>query len=290
MATICVVGAGRMGSALARAFLRQEYVTHVWNRTPAKGEALADLGAKVAPSLDVAIAASDIIIVNVIDYRAADAYLRLPSTTAALNGKLLVQLTSGSPRQARETGEWATQLGATYLDGAIMATPNIIGEPSATVLYSGAREAFVENKKVFLALGGNAVHVGDDFGHASALDIALLSQLWGTLFGTLQAITVSQAEGIQLDTYAQYLQPFRPVIDGAVEDLVVRVRDGRYRSDHQTLAAIAAHYSAFQHLLEVSAERGLNRAVPDAFDSIFKAAIEAGHLQDDFAALVRFMR
>jgi hypothetical protein len=44
------------------------------------------------------------------------------------------------------------------------------------------------------------------------------------------------------------------------------------------------------HLLEVSAERGLNRVVPDAFDTIFKAAIAAGHRQDDFAALARFMR
>jgi hypothetical protein len=64
----------------------------------------------------------------------------------------------------------------------------------------------------------------------------------------------------------------------------------RYRGDDQTLAAIAAHYSAFQHLLEVSAERGLNRVVPDAFDTIFKAAIAAGHRQNDFAALARFMR
>lgn len=290
MVNICVVGAGRMGSALARAFLKADYVTHVWNRTPAKSEALAAFGAKVVPALDQAIAASDIVVVNVIDYGAADAHLRSPSVTRALAGKLLVQLTSGSPNQARATGEWAAAQGISYLDGAIMATPNFIGEPSTTILYSGAQQAFDENRQVFLALGGGAVHVGDDFGHASALDIALLSQLWGTLFGTLQAVAVSQAEGIELDAYARYVQPFKPTIDGAATDLVTRVRDGRHRGDDQTLAAIAAHYSAFQHLLEVSELRGLNRTVPDAFDGIFKAAIAAGHLQDDFAALARFMR
>ena len=290
MAKICVVGAGRMGSALARALLKQGYVTSVWNRTPAKGEALAALGARVAMPLDDAIATSDIVIVSLIDYAAADARLRTAPTTGALEGKLLVQLTSGSPRQAREAGAWAAEHGIGYLDGAIMATPNVIGEPSATILYSGAREAFDANKAVFLALGGNAVHVGTDLGHASALDISLLSQLWGSLFGTLQAIAVSQAEGIDLDDYAQYLQQVRPIVDGAVDDLLIRTRDGRYRGDDETLAAIAAHYSAFQHLREVSTDRGLNAALPEAFDSIFKAAIASGHLQDDFAALTRFMR
>lgn len=290
MVNICVVGAGRIGSALVRAFLKADYVTRVWNRTPARSEALASVGATPIPLLDQAIEASDVIVVNVIDYGAADDHLRTPSFTRALKGKLLVQLTSGSPRQARETGEWAAAHGIHYLDGAIMATPNFIGEPSATILYSGSRQAFDESRDLCLALGGNAVHVGEDFGHASALDIALLTQLWGTLFGTLQAVAVSQAEGIELDAYTRYLQPFKPTIDGAVADLVDRSRDGRYLGDDQTLAAIAAHYSAFQHLLEVSTERGLNRAVPDAFDSIFKAAIAAGHLQDDFAALGRFMR
>lgn len=171
-----------------------------------------------------------------------------------------------------------------------MATPNVIGEPSATILYSGSREAFDGNKEVLLAFGGNALHVGDDVGHAAALDIGLLSQLWGTLYRTLQAVAVSQAEGIELGTYAQYLEPFKPTIDGAIGDLLARTRDGRYRGDAQTLATIAAHHSAFQHLLKVSAERGLNQAVSGVFDSVFKAAIAAGHLHDDFAALARFLR
>jgi 3-hydroxyisobutyrate dehydrogenase-like beta-hydroxyacid dehydrogenase len=119
----------------------------------------------------VAIAASDIVVVNVIDYAAANNLLRSPSTTAVLRSKLLVQVTSGSPSQARDTGEWAIKHGIAYLDGAIMATPNFIGERSATILYSGSREAFDKNKDVFLVLSGNAVHVGDDFGRAFANQI-----------------------------------------------------------------------------------------------------------------------
>lgn len=290
MPSICVVGLGRMGTALARAFLDRGYATSVWNRTPEKAAPLAALGARTAPLLEDAVAGADVVIVNVIDYAAADALLRTPVVTAALKSKLLVQLTSGSPDQAREAGRWATSSGIDYLDGAIMATPNFIAEPSTSILYSGPYALFEKYRDVFRTLGGASAHVGEDLGHASALDVALLSQLWGTLLGTLQAISVSEAEGISLDTFATYLKPFKPVIDLAAEDLIARTRDGRTRGDEQTLASIAAHHSAFQHLLEITADRKLNRALPDALGGIFKAAIAKGHLHDDFAALVPFMR
>ncbi|ARQ00461.1 NAD(P)-dependent oxidoreductase [Pseudorhodoplanes sinuspersici] len=287
---ICVVGAGRMGSALVRAFLKRGYPTSVWNRTAAKSEPLVALGARTSGSLETAIAPCDIIVVNVIDYAAADELLRSPSIEAALKSKLIVQLTSGSPQQARDSGAWAGRHGIGYLDGAIMATPNFIGEPEGTVLYSGPHANFDQNKELFLALGGNALHVGEDFGHASALDVALLTQMWGTLFGTLQAIAVSVAEGIDLKTYDKYRPTFRPTVEGAVDDLLARARDGRYRGDENTLASLAAHHGAFQHLLDVTRDRGLNPALPHALDGLFKAAIAKGHLHDDFAALVPLMR
>lgn len=126
---ISVLGAGRMGSALARAFLKHGYSTGVWNRTKSKCEPLAALGARIAPTVQDAAAASDVIVVNVTDYITSDGLLRADDVTKGLRGKLLVQLTSGSPKQAREMAGWAQQHGIQYLDGAIMATPNFIGEP-----------------------------------------------------------------------------------------------------------------------------------------------------------------
>ena len=41
-----------------------------------------------------------------------------------------------------------------------MATPNFIGEPECTILYSGEGDAFEKYKPVFLALGGKAVYLG----------------------------------------------------------------------------------------------------------------------------------
>ena len=170
-----------------------------------------------------------------------------------------------------------------------MATPNFIGEPGATILYSGPAGLFERHKAVLLALGGNPQHVGEDPGHASALDAALLVQMWGALFGALQGIAVCAAETIPLDAYEVQLQAFKPVVDLAVADVVARVRQGRLAGDEATLATVAAHHGAFRQLLDLCRERGLDRTVPDAFDRVFRAAIAAGHAPDDFAVLSRYI-
>ena len=71
---------------------------------------------------------------------------------------------------------------------------------------------------------------------------------------------------------------------------VHRIADGRLASDEATLAPVDSHNGALQHLLELCQERGIKRAVPEAFDELFRAAIKAGNGQDDFAVLSKFTR
>jgi hypothetical protein len=58
---------------------------------------------------------------------------------------------------------------------------------------------------------GNAVHAGNDVGHASALDSALLVVMWGALFGAVQGVAISEAEQLRLDAYSNYLKPILPL-------------------------------------------------------------------------------
>jgi 3-hydroxyisobutyrate dehydrogenase-like beta-hydroxyacid dehydrogenase len=287
---VSVIGLGRMGAALARAFLKNGISTHVWNRSPDKAAAFACLGANIAPSVADAASAADIVVICVSTYADSDRLLRSSEAVAALRGKLIVQLSSGSPSQAREQAQWAADNGAAYLDGAIMATPNFIGEPGGTILYAGRQALFEANLTVLLALGGNPQFVGEDVGHASALDLSLLCQMWGALFGQFQAAAICEAEDIVLDLFEGHRQAFRPVVEGALVDLVARIRDRRFAGDAQTLASLDAHHGAFGLLLQLCAEHHLHDLVPKAQDGLFRKAIDAGHRQDDFAAIAQFMR
>jgi 3-hydroxyisobutyrate dehydrogenase-like beta-hydroxyacid dehydrogenase len=287
---VCVLGAGRMGSSIARTLLDRGYPTSVWNRTAAKCEALAALGARVASSVEDGVRVADVVIINVLDYVASEALLRSDNVPATLAGKAVVQLTSGSPRLAREEARWAEALGACYLDGAIMATPDFIGKPEATLLYSGSREIYDKHKLLLFALGGGTSYVGEVPGQASALDTALLTQMWGGLFGALQGMAVAEAEGLDLETFRSLLTAFKPVVDAALFDVVDRTKARRFAGDDATLASLGAHYSAFQHLLEACEERGLDASMPRAMDAIFQRALSLGSGVDDFASLSPLLR
>lgn len=286
---VAVLGMGRMGSALARALLQAEYPTIVWNRTREKAELLAADGADVKDSVQHAVDAADAVILNVTDYSVSAALLRNMSVSSILRGKLIVELGSGTPDGAREASEWYVRHGASYLDGAILATPDFIGTEAATILVSGPRKTFDFHSETFLALGGNVQHVGDDPGLANALDAAVLSLMWGALFGTLHSIAVCRAEEIDLGELMQQWTATAPVIEGLVSDLIKRTDAGRFASDDETLGSVSIHYSAFHHLLELMESRHIDRSVVDGYDGIFRRAIAAGHLHDDVAALSQFM-
>lgn len=286
--TVSVLGTGRMGSALARAFLQGSHRTTVWNRTADKAAALLELGAGVAANVPDAIAASDIIVVNVSDYEASASLLRDPGVAVTLRGKLIVALTSGTPQDAREAARWAESQGTLYLDGAILATPNIIGTSDATILVSGPIALFEAHHETLAALG-NIRHVGEDPGLAAALESAGLSQLWGGLFGALHAIALAQAEGVDLDTLARQWKETAPVIEGLVADLIARTQSRRFAADEETLSTVSVHANALRHLREITETRGIDRGLVDAYDAAFKRAIAADRLQDDFAAMTQFM-
>lgn len=155
---VTLLGLGAMGTALARSWLAAATLT-VWNRTPSRARALAAEGARTVESAAAAVAANTLVVVCLLD----DASVEDTLTGTDLTGKDLVNLTTGTPSQARARAAWAAERGARYLAGGIMAVPPMIGVPGAGgfVLHSGARDLFDQYRDT-LAVPAGAVHVGEN--------------------------------------------------------------------------------------------------------------------------------
>ncbi|MCE7008902.1 NAD(P)-binding domain-containing protein [Kibdelosporangium philippinense] len=173
--SVTVIGLGAMGQTLAKTFVHNGHPTTVWNRTPGK----VVEGATHAPTAAEAVAASELVVVCVLDYKAAQSVLDLID----LSGKAVVNLTNGTPAHAREFAK------GDYLDGGIMAVPQMIGQPEAMVLYSGSKEVFDKYQETLNVLGQSRF-VGEDPGLAALYDLALLSAMYGQSAGGLHAVSM----------------------------------------------------------------------------------------------------
>ncbi|GAA4198377.1 NAD(P)-binding domain-containing protein [Microbispora amethystogenes] len=186
---LSLLGLGAMGGALARAWLAAGHPLTVWNRTAARAQALADQGARVAATPAEAVAASDLVIVCLLDHASAGEVL----DGADLSGKDLVDLTTGTPEEARARARWAGERGARFLDGGVMAVPPMIGTAGsgAYVFYSGSRALF-EDHAGTLAVPAGTVYAGEDPGLAALLDVALLSAMTGMFAGVAHAFALTR--------------------------------------------------------------------------------------------------
>ena len=141
MSDITVIGLGLMGAALARTIQRAGHDLTVWNRSPAKMQTFIDDGVAGAPDVVSAITASPVILICIDNYVATNSVLRSDEVTPLLSGRTVVQLSTGTPREANESADWMKAHDVSYLDGAILGGPRSIGTDSSIILLSGEEAA-----------------------------------------------------------------------------------------------------------------------------------------------------
>jgi 6-phosphogluconate dehydrogenase (decarboxylating) len=133
---VSVLGTGMLGTALARALLQAGHRVTIWNRTASKVDALVASGATRALTPAEAVAASPIVIASVSTYD--DVHAVVDPEVDHLAGRTLVNLSSGTPEQARTLSAWAAERGVRYLDGAAMSGIRLVGQPEDVSASGGA--------------------------------------------------------------------------------------------------------------------------------------------------------
>ena len=114
MKNVTVIGLGVMGTALARILLQNGFKVTVWNRSLDKAETLKDEGATVAGSCNEAISANPTILVCIKTH--ADTKELLESAQS-LEGKNIIELSTGSAPEAESLYQWLEEEKATLYLG-----------------------------------------------------------------------------------------------------------------------------------------------------------------------------
>jgi hypothetical protein len=118
--------------------------------------------------------------------------------------------------------------GAThYLDGGIMATPDMIGTPASSLFISGADGSTFASVEGTIAILGAPRYMGTDPGAAALYDLALLAGMYGMFAGSLTAMALmrrvidgetleARVDGL-LNPWMAALIPYQAAMAGSVD-------------------------------------------------------------------------
>lgn len=281
---VSVIGLGMMGTALAAAFLGAGHPVTVWNRSAARTGPLTAQGAIPADTAAEAVAASPLVVLCLSTNDTVRAVLG--PLAGRLTGKTLANLTNGTPEQARDLAVWAEKEGARYLDGGIMAVPQMIAGPHAYVFYSGAGEVFDAHRETFAALGGTK-YVGEDPGLAALYDLALLTGMYGMVMGVMQAYALVRTEAIAATEFSELLVPWVGAMLGSAPAWAAAIDSGRHLTD---VSSLAVNQEAFPNLLETFAAQGLSTELFAPVQPLLDRAVAEGHAADGLSRLADLLR
>jgi len=275
------LGTGRMGTELVRRLLRAGCDVAVYNRTRAKAEPLAALGAKVVSS-PAELASRDIVFATVgTPQDLTDAVLGAGGLTSG-EGRpaILVDCSTISAEVSRQVREQLAARGTTLLAAPVMGNPKVASVGQLTLAVSGPRAAFDSARRYLDLLGAGATYVGEG-------ELARVVKLCHNLF--LGVVTQSLAE---VTILAQKSGVTREAFLTCLNKSVMGSQFTRYKSPafvnldfHPTFTATLLRKD-FDLGLAAAREHEVALPVAALVHQIVQSLVGQGYGDQDFAALL----
>ncbi|MET8681662.1 NAD(P)-binding domain-containing protein [Streptomyces sp. NPDC004647] len=283
---VTLLGLGDMGTALGRAWLAAGHPLTVWNRTPEKAGPLTGKGARaVATPAEAVASATGPVILCLLD----DASVGEALDGTDLNGKDLVNLTTGTPAQARQRARWAEERGARFLDGGIMAVPPMIGRPETGgyIFYSGDRDLFERHREALEAPAG-VKFVGEDPSHAALHDIALLSAMTGMFAGITHAFALVRPEkDLDQAGFATLLAEWLGAMAGTTHEIAAQLASGNYTEG--VTSNLAMMTAANDTLLATADDQSVDPRLLTPYMELMRHRVAQGHGDEGLAGTVTLL-
>jgi 3-hydroxyisobutyrate dehydrogenase-like beta-hydroxyacid dehydrogenase len=197
--TVAVLGAGRMGAAMAERLASQGVTVVVYNRSPERATALAGrIGATVAPSPAEAASTADVIISMVADDDAVRALFDGPDGVAAgiRAGSVAVDCSTVLPEAIRSVAGAVRARGAGILDAPVSGsvTSTLVGE--LTVMVGGEAADLERARSVLDHLARRVFHIGP-LGTGAAMKLAVNTLIYGLNGAVAEGLLLAERNGIE---------------------------------------------------------------------------------------------
>lgn len=209
MTTVAVLGTGRMGGAIARRLASSGFDLTVWDRTPAKAQAL-NVG-RVAPTPAEAIRDAEIVISSLTNAAAVrDVYLGPQGAFGTSGRSLFVEMSTAGPESIDELSREARTRGLRLLEAPVIGSVPAVEGGTLAVLVGGSPEDLAQAKPVLERLG--EIHYVGGFGSAARLKLVANTMLGITSAAAAELLAAGTAAGLDREQVFWALVRFVPAL------------------------------------------------------------------------------
>lgn len=274
---VAFLGLGRMGAPMAAHVVRAGHATTVWNRTPGKAADLVSLGAREADSIAEAVRDAEVVVSMLFGPDAVREVLAEVAAHAA-SGTLVIESSTIGPDVARELGALLSERGLRLVDAPVVGTVAPATQGTLGVIAGGSAEDYAQAEPLLQLWGDpeRVRHLGP-LGSGSAMKLVINLTLGAAMVGIGEALRLSDDLGLDRAATLDVLQT------GPLGFTTTQKR-GMLDARDFSATSFSLDLMVKDLGLVISAAKNPLPATEVALDA-GKAAVSAGHGDDDFAAL-----
>jgi 3-hydroxyisobutyrate dehydrogenase len=281
---IAFCGLGIMGGPMAANLARSGFELSVYTRTREKAEAFAaEHGATAAATPREAAEGANAAITMVPDAPEVEEVLlgEQGAVHGLAEGALAIDMSTIAPTAARAVGERLADDGVAFLEAPVSGSRPKAEDGTLTIMVGGEQSDFERGRPLFDAMGERIVYVGPR-GHAQLAK--LLTNTMGAVHAAALAESVLAVEKAGLNPDA-----FLEVAAGSAGNSTVLALKGRpmFERDFTPLFKLEHMLKDVRHCLDEARALGVELRLGSFVEPLFARAAEAGHAEEDFAAVIR---
>ena len=283
MKNLTVIGLGVMGAALARTFIHNGFNVTVWNRSPQKSEILKSEGATIASSFSEAVSQNSTIVICIKTH--ADTR-KLLESVQSLEGKNIIELSTGSAPEAESLCQWLGERKATCLIGMICTFPRGIGKEDSTIVTAGNEVLWEQSEQMLKILAGQSTYIGNQVGSLAILYSALFLPRQGFMFGMIYGALLCKKTGVSMEAYVEQIPLTIKVVNDYYDVFASSVPSENFENPQ---ASINTYVAAFKDTLDSFHNNDVNDELPMLMSKLVNLGAEAGLGDKQVTALINLL-
>ncbi|MFM1817848.1 MAG: hypothetical protein RL364_708 [Pseudomonadota bacterium] len=277
--TLAVLGIGRMGLPMASRLCQAGFTVHVWNRTPAKAEPLAALGANVHTQVQNAVRDADIVISLLENGPVVeDVLFQQGAAQAMKQGALMVDMASIKPAEARDHAARLQALGVHHVDAPVSGG-TVAAEAGTLAIMAGGEPQDLERAAPVLQHLGKTTHVGP---HGAGQLAKLANQMIvGITIGAVAEALLLCAKG-----GADMAKVREAIGGGFAQSRILELHGQRMiERDFAPRGSMTVQRKDMRNALATAQELGFEAPITTLFEQLYTAGIEHGLADKDHSGL-----